>query len=106
MRIVEYSKQAHDICKRPYTKYAILASDGFWISVCQEFNDHKEFMNCYSQGDTSEEALLMLEDAMLLWVQCLLDDGMSIPEPSGVFEVSDNGNVTSYTYSIDFSEYE
>jgi predicted RNase H-like HicB family nuclease len=99
---IEYSEQAYEFCKRPYTKFALPDSyslDGTpcYIAICKEFD------GCMSQGDTAQEALTMLEDAMLLWVQCLLDDNMLIPGSSVKTEISDN--VTSYMYSIDFSEY-
>lgn len=104
MEIIEYSEQAYEIAKRPYTKYALKTEDfddgtPCYISVCKEFN------GCMSQGETSQEALEMLEDALLLSIQCLLDDGLPIPEPSAKFMYNDEYGIAVYYYSIDFSEF-
>lgn len=96
--MIEYSKEAHEICKRPYTKYAFLDDAHCYIARCKEFD------GCMSQGDTAKEALTMLEDAMLLWVQCQLDDNLPIPEPTSRYMYTDNTNTASYYYSIDFGD--
>ena len=41
----------------------------------------KELRGCMSQGDTAEEALVMIQDAMLAWLDVALEDGLAIPEP-------------------------
>ena len=41
----------------------------------------KELRGCTSQGDTAEEALYMIQDAMLAWLEVALEDGLPIPEP-------------------------
>jgi antitoxin HicB len=41
----------------------------------------KELPGCMSQGDTAEEALTMIQDAMLAWLEVALEDGLPIPEP-------------------------
>jgi len=41
----------------------------------------KELRGCTSQGDTAEEALNMIQDAMLAWLEVALEDGLPIPEP-------------------------
>jgi len=41
----------------------------------------KELPGCMSQGDTPEEALEMIRDAMEGWLEVALEDGMRIPEP-------------------------
>ena len=41
----------------------------------------KELPGCISQGDTPEEALEMIQDAMAGWLEVALEDGMRIPEP-------------------------
>jgi len=37
---------------------------------------------CISQGETAEEALVMIEDAKRGWLEVSLDQGIKIPEPS------------------------
>lgn len=41
----------------------------------------KELRGCMSQGDTPEEAIQMIQEAMELWLQVALEDSDSIPEP-------------------------
>lgn len=37
---------------------------------------------CISQGETMEEALMMILDAKTAWIETALEDGIEIPEPS------------------------
>lgn len=41
----------------------------------------KELPGCMSQGDTPEEAVAMIKEAMELWLEVALEDGDPIPEP-------------------------
>ena len=41
----------------------------------------KELPGCMSQGDTANEALEMIQEAMELWLEVSLEDGDPIPEP-------------------------
>jgi len=41
----------------------------------------KELRGCMSEGDTAEEALAMIQEAMELWLDVSLEDGLPIPEP-------------------------
>lgn len=41
----------------------------------------KELRGCMSQGDTPEEAVAMIQEAMQLWLQVAVEDGDPIPEP-------------------------
>ncbi|MDO9580433.1 MAG: toxin-antitoxin system HicB family antitoxin [Bacteroidales bacterium] len=59
----------------PYTREIIQEPEGGW------FVRIKELPGCMSQGDTQEEALRMINDAMLGWLEIELEDGESIPEP-------------------------
>jgi antitoxin HicB len=59
----------------PYTRELIPEDSGIW------FVRIKELPNCMSQGNTAEEALLNIKDAMYGWIQGELEDGESIPEP-------------------------
>ena len=42
----------------------------------------KELLGCMSQGDTPEEAVSMIREAMELWLEVALEEGDAIPEPS------------------------
>ena len=59
----------------PYTRELIKEPEGGWF-ICI-----KELPGCMSQGDTVEEAMEMIEDAMRGWLDVSLEDGDDIPEP-------------------------
>ncbi|MDY6847179.1 MAG: toxin-antitoxin system HicB family antitoxin [Chloroflexota bacterium] len=59
----------------PYTRELIPEPEGGW------FVRIKELPGCMSQGDTPEEAMGMISEAMVLWLETALDHGMTIPEP-------------------------
>lgn len=41
-----------------------------------------------TEGDTPEEALEMMQDALRLWLETALEDGWPIPEPKGAKQYS------------------
>ncbi|MDO7788204.1 type II toxin-antitoxin system HicB family antitoxin [Desulforamulus aquiferis] len=41
-----------------------------------------ELPGCISQGETREDALVMIEDAKIAWLQVALELGRDIPEPA------------------------
>jgi antitoxin HicB len=41
----------------------------------------KELRGCMSAGDTAEEAVTMIQEAMAGWLEVALEEGLSIPEP-------------------------
>lgn len=59
----------------PYTIELWRAPEGGWISQV------RELPGCVSQGETDEEALEMIHDAMQGWLEMALDMGDPIPEP-------------------------
>ncbi|MCD6476245.1 MAG: type II toxin-antitoxin system HicB family antitoxin [Anaerolineaceae bacterium] len=59
----------------PYTRELIPEDNGGW------FVRIKELPNCMSQGETPEEAIRMIDDAMLGWLEVELEEGEPIPEP-------------------------
>lgn len=59
----------------PYTRELIPEPEGGW------FVRVKELPGCMSQGDTGDDALTMIEDAMRGWLEVELEKGSSIPEP-------------------------
>ena len=59
----------------PYTRELVPdAIVGWGIKI-------KELPGCMSQGETSEEALRMIEDAMRGWLEVEIEAGSPIPEP-------------------------
>jgi antitoxin HicB len=48
----------------------------------------KELPGCMSQGQTAEEALEMIRDAMQIWLEVSLEKGIPIPEPKSEEEFS------------------
>jgi antitoxin HicB len=66
----------------PYTIELIPEPEGGWyVGV-------KELPGCMSEGDTPEEAIEMIRDAMRGWIEIALEDGDPIPEPSILKEYS------------------
>ncbi len=59
----------------PYTIEMISDPDGGWVASV------KELPGCMSQGDTPEETIEMIRDAMQGWLEVALEDGDTIPEP-------------------------
>lgn len=41
----------------------------------------EDLPGCYSQGETTEEAMEMIEEARRLWLEVAYEDGLDIPEP-------------------------
>lgn len=59
----------------PYTVELIPEPAGGW------FVGVKELPGCISEGDTPEQAIEMIRDAMRGWIEVSLEDSDSIPEP-------------------------
>jgi antitoxin HicB len=45
------------------------------------FAQIEELPGCITEGETKEEALLMIEDAKKEWIKSALEDNAEIPEP-------------------------
>jgi predicted RNase H-like HicB family nuclease len=52
-------------------------ADGYFVSC-------PALQGCYSQGDTYEEAVLNIKDAIRLHIEDRLADGEEIPEPVSI----------------------
>lgn len=48
--------------------------DGFWVAECPSLP------GCISQGETKEEAVLNIREAIDLYIEVLEEDGNPIPE--------------------------
>ena len=59
----------------PYTiELRQAPKEGWFVRV-------KELRGCMSEGDTAEEAVAMIQEAMALWLEVALEEGIPIPEP-------------------------
>jgi antitoxin HicB len=76
------SGTASNIIGQPYVRELVKNEDGTWFARVVEFP------GCMTEGDTSEEALANLEEAMIGWVEVRLEDGDSIPSPVTVEDYS------------------
>ena len=54
-----------------------------------------ELPGCLTQGQTIEEAMLMIEDAKRAWIDIALQDGEFIPEPDSINNYSGKLNIRS-----------
>ena len=70
----------------PYTRLLTREEDGGYSTSVLELP------GCYSSGDTAEEAMEMLDEAIELWVAVEVEDGHDIPPPSRAVEYS--GRIT------------
>ena len=68
-------KTVDDYQDLPYRIELWRASEGGWIT------EMKELPGCVSQGETAEEALAMIRDAMQDWLEVALRRGSAIHEP-------------------------
>jgi predicted RNase H-like HicB family nuclease len=48
--------------------------DGFWVVECPSLR------GCISQGETKESAITNIKEAIELYIECLEDDGLAVPE--------------------------
>ncbi|MBZ0302604.1 MAG: type II toxin-antitoxin system HicB family antitoxin [Anaerolineae bacterium] len=59
----------------PYTIELTPDEDGVWVASIPLLK------GCFTQGDSREEALVMLDEAKALWLETALEESISIPEP-------------------------
>jgi antitoxin HicB len=62
----------------PYTIELMPDENGVW------FAEIPLLKGCMTEGDSREEALVMLDEAKELWLETALEEGILIPEPAGV----------------------
>ena len=48
--------------------------DGFWVAECPSLP------GCISQGETRDEAILNIKEAISLYIETLEEDGFPVPE--------------------------
>jgi antitoxin HicB len=59
----------------PYTIELTPDEDGYWFAKIPLLK------GCITNGESREDALVMIDDAKRLWLETALSLGMSIPEP-------------------------
>ena len=74
---IEYTLAAYELAYRPYQVIVEHYSDEPDIYYAR----HPELVGCISHGSTPDEAETNLSDARLLYIQCMLADGLPVPEP-------------------------
>ena len=70
----------------PYTRELAKGDDGWLVRI-------KELHGCISQGDTVEEALSMIDDALESWLETAIEDGIDIPLPESMVEENFSGKL-------------
>lgn len=69
-------EQVAKYLSEPYSRVLVPdPSGGYFVEVL-------EFPGCFSQGDTPQEAISNLEEAMEGWIAAALDAGQAIPAPA------------------------
>ena len=78
----EIAAQVAEYLKLPYTITMVYDRSGgppAWVVGVEELQ------GCLSQGDTPEEAIAMIHEAMELWIGGTLEDGDEVPPPKDHF---------------------
>jgi len=68
--------------RAPYRYELLQNEDGTWFARVAEFS------GCMTEGDTAEDAISNLRDAMREWLQTQLEDGEPIPTPAAALTYS------------------
>jgi predicted RNase H-like HicB family nuclease len=78
--IMEARAKAEELARRPYLIMTSIeeTTDGQPIHFARVL----ELDGCFGQGETREQALEDLRLAMVDFIQSLLEDGLSVPEPT------------------------
>jgi antitoxin HicB len=63
----------------PYTREIVKGDDGYFVKI-------KELPGCISVGDTVEDALSMIDDALESWLETAIEDDIEIPLPESIKE--------------------
>lgn len=72
--------------------------NGYWM-------DFPDLLDCFTNGDTTEELMKMAQEAMGLYLSSLIEDGTPLPDASDISAISTpEGCVTTYV-STDVDTY-
>ena len=75
-------RDLNDYLTLPYTIELIREDDSTWFARIVELP------GCITEGDSLEDATVMIYDALASWVESALEDGQLIPEPRSAEEYS------------------
>jgi len=78
----QLKEEVEKYLKLPYTIKLVPEEDGTY------FVEVEELPGCMSAGDTVEEAVEMIHDAMRGWLEVAIEDGLDIPLPNAMKEYS------------------
>lgn len=79
---MKIKERVEEYLKLPYTIKLIKEEDGtYYVSV-------EELPGCATMGDTLEEAIAMIKEAMEGWIESNLERGLEIPLPESMKEYS------------------
>jgi len=67
-----------ELIKKPYIRMLIPDPEGGFVG------EIKELPGCLTQGETEKETFANLSEAMELWLEAALKQGLSIPEPESM----------------------
>ena len=73
--VVTKRNKLREYLSKPYARELIKNEDGTWYARVVELK------GCMTEGDTEEEALEALDDAMKGWLEVAIEDKEPIPEP-------------------------
>jgi antitoxin HicB len=79
LRKPKITKDLNYYLSLPYPIELIPDEDGYWFARIPLLE------GCMTNGNSREEALVMLDDAKQLWLETALELGKSIPEPEPIF---------------------
>jgi len=68
-------RKVKEYLSKPYARELIRNEDGTWFARVMELK------GCMTEGNTKEEVLKNLDDAMKGWIEVALEDREVIPEP-------------------------
>lgn len=72
---IPMKEEVNAILARSYTRELIKNEDGTWFARVVEFP------GCMTEGDTAEDAIENLDEAMAAWVEVKLEDHDPVPPP-------------------------
>lgn len=55
---------------------------------------------CYSAGDTLDEAIDNAKEAIELWLETVIDDGGSVPQPQSITEHQANPEFSGWVWAV------
>lgn len=59
---------------------------------------------CFSAGDTLEEAIDNSKEAIVLWMETVVEDGLTVPEPSSMSRLTANSEYSSWLWILPNAE--